>query len=120
MAGATGVFWLTDPVVGDKLAVVTALPPLKGATQKRTFVGGALLTTAQGLAVESVVDGLTVTASRDVVRIGRPNGLALGATGSFVCLKIAGALCGLRPDAEQEENGLDLSMHGEEGYNLDA
>jgi len=46
--------------------------------------------------------------------------LALGATGSFVCLKIAGALCGLRPDAEQEENGLDLSMHGEEGYNLDA
>jgi Amt family ammonium transporter len=46
--------------------------------------------------------------------------LALGAAGSFVCLKVAGALCGLRPDADQEETGLDLSMHGEEGYNLDA
>jgi Amt family ammonium transporter len=46
--------------------------------------------------------------------------LSLGAAGSFVCLKIAGALCGLRPDPDQEESGLDLSMHGEEGYNLDA
>jgi len=46
--------------------------------------------------------------------------ITLGAAGSFVCLKIAGALCGLRPNAEEEESGLDLSMHGEEGYNLDA
>jgi Amt family ammonium transporter len=46
--------------------------------------------------------------------------LSLGAAGSFVCLKAAGAVCGLRPDADQEEIGLDLSMHGEEGYNLDA
>ena len=46
--------------------------------------------------------------------------LSLGAAGSFVCLKVAAALCGLRPDADQEESGLDLSMHGEEGYNLDA
>ena len=46
--------------------------------------------------------------------------LALGAAGSYVCLKVAGAVCGLRPDADQEESGLDLSMHGEEGYNLDA
>ena len=46
--------------------------------------------------------------------------LSLGAAGSFVCLKVAGAVCGLRPDADQEEIGLDLSMHGEEGYNLDA
>jgi Amt family ammonium transporter len=46
--------------------------------------------------------------------------LSLGAAGSFVCLKIAAALCGLRPDSEQEEDGLDLSMHGEEGYNLES
>ena len=44
----------------------------------------------------------------------------LGAAGSFVCLKIAAALCGLRPSSEQEEDGLDLSMHGEEGYNLES
>jgi len=46
--------------------------------------------------------------------------LSLGAAGSFVCLKIAAALCGLRPRPDQEEDGLDLSMHGEEGYNLES
>jgi Amt family ammonium transporter len=46
--------------------------------------------------------------------------VVLGGVGSYVCLKVAGALCGLRPTADEEESGLDLSMHGEEGYNLDA
>ncbi len=46
--------------------------------------------------------------------------LALGAAGSYVCLKAAAAVCGLRPNEDEEESGLDLSMHGEEGYNLDA
>ena len=32
VAGSTGVFWLTDPMVGDKLAVVTALAPAKVST----------------------------------------------------------------------------------------
>jgi tetratricopeptide (TPR) repeat protein len=77
VAGATGVFWLQDPVVGDRVAAVTALPPLKTLVQRRSFVGGALLPTAQGLAVEAVVDGLDVSTSRDVVRIGRRNGLSL-------------------------------------------
>ena len=46
--------------------------------------------------------------------------ITLAAAGSFVCLKIAAAVCGLRPTPEQEEDGLDLSMHGEEGYNLES
>ncbi|CAG9463691.1 unnamed protein product [Pedinophyceae sp. YPF-701] len=38
---------------------------------------------------------------------------------SYVCLKIAGALCGgLRATAEEEESGLDSSMHGEEAYSI--
>ena len=46
--------------------------------------------------------------------------LVLGAAGSYVCLKTAGAICGLRPSAEEETDGLDQSMHGEEGYNLES
>jgi Amt family ammonium transporter len=46
--------------------------------------------------------------------------LVLGAVGSYVCLKIADLVCGLRAGGEEETEGLDLSMHGEEGYNLEA
>ena len=79
LAGGTGVFWTPDPVIGDNLAVVTALPPSKGVSVKRAFVGGAVLATVQGVAVEAVSDQLSVTASRDLVRIGSPNGLPLAA-----------------------------------------
>ena len=79
LAGGTGVFWTADPVVGDNLAVVTALPPSKGVPVKRAFVGGSVLATVQGVAVEAVSDQLSVTASRDLVRIGSPNGLPLAA-----------------------------------------
>ena len=46
--------------------------------------------------------------------------IALAAAGTFVLLKICDALIGVRvrPNAEQE--GLDLSQHGEEGYFLEA
>ena len=37
---------------------------------------------------------------------------------SFVLLKIVGAIVGLRVSSEQEEEGLDLSLHDERGYNL--
>jgi tetratricopeptide (TPR) repeat protein len=84
LAGATGVFWPPDPVVGDTLAVVTALPPSKGVPVKRAFVGGAVLATAQGVAVEALSDKLSVTADRDLVRISGPGGLPLAAAASGV------------------------------------
>ena len=40
--------------------------------------------------------------------------------GTLVILKIVDAVVGVRVSTEQEIQGLDLSMHGEEGYNLDA
>nr|WP_228486762.1 ammonium transporter [Paludibaculum fermentans] len=52
--------------------------------------------------------------------IGVAIALVLGAVGSFICLKVADLTCGLRATADQEVEGLDLSMHGEEGYNLEA
>jgi Amt family ammonium transporter len=44
----------------------------------------------------------------------------LAAAGTFVLLKITDAVTGLRVSAEEETTGLDLSMHGEEGYSLEA
>ena len=41
-------------------------------------------------------------------------GLAI--VGTLIILKICDAVIGLRVDEEQEIEGLDLSMHGEEGY----
>jgi Amt family ammonium transporter len=46
--------------------------------------------------------------------------IVLGAVGSYVCLKIADLACGLRAPEEHEIEGLDLSMHGEEGYALEG
>jgi Amt family ammonium transporter len=44
----------------------------------------------------------------------------LAAVGTLVILKICDLLLGVRVGAEQETEGLDLSQHGEEGYNLEA
>jgi Amt family ammonium transporter len=44
----------------------------------------------------------------------------LGVVGTLVILKVVDWLVGLRVTAEQEVQGLDLSQHGEEGYNLEA
>jgi Amt family ammonium transporter len=40
--------------------------------------------------------------------------------GAWVILKICDAVTGVRADAQQEIEGLDLSMHGEEGYNFEG
>jgi Amt family ammonium transporter len=45
-------------------------------------------------------------------------GLAIA--GTLIILKVVDATLGLRVSRDQEIEGLDLSMHGEEGYNLDA
>src|SRR5579864_2064523 len=45
---------------------------------------------------------------------------ALAAAGTFVILKIVDALVGVRMDADQEIEGMDVSLHGEEGYFLET
>jgi Amt family ammonium transporter len=44
----------------------------------------------------------------------------LAAVASLVILKICDLLVGVRVEPEHEIQGLDLSMHGEEGYNLES
>jgi Amt family ammonium transporter len=46
--------------------------------------------------------------------------VTLAAVGTFVILKITDAVTGLRVSPEEEQKGLDLSQHGEEGYFLEA
>ncbi len=84
VAGATGVFWVADPAVGDRIAVVTALAPAKGIPAARALVDASLLASAQGLALTPTVDDLDVTTDGDVVRIGRPKGLALSSAHAAV------------------------------------
>jgi ammonium transporter, Amt family len=45
---------------------------------------------------------------------------ALAVVGTLVILKIVDVVVGLRVAEDQEVQGLDLSLHGEEGYNLEA
>jgi ammonium transporter, Amt family len=44
----------------------------------------------------------------------------LAIVGTLVILKIVDLLVGIRATQEQEVTGLDISLHGEEGYNLEA
>src|SRR5579863_2835142 len=44
----------------------------------------------------------------------------LAAVGTFVILKVCDVLIGMRVNHDAEEQGLDLSQHGEEGYSLET
>ncbi len=77
MAGATRAVWLTDPLVGDRFAAVTALAPGKGFGDRRKTVDLSLLPTAHGLAVETATTDLAVHADGDLVTLTRPGGLTL-------------------------------------------
>lgn len=52
--------------------------------------------------------------------IGSAIAWGLAIVGTLVILKICDAVVGLRVAADHEIQGLDLSLHGEEAYNLDA
>jgi Amt family ammonium transporter len=45
---------------------------------------------------------------------------AFAIVGTFIILKICDMICGVRVSEKDELEGLDLSQHGEEGYNLEA
>jgi Amt family ammonium transporter len=46
--------------------------------------------------------------------------IVLAVVGTLIALKITELAVGLRMDAREETEGMDLSLHGEEGYNLEA
>jgi ammonium transporter, Amt family len=52
--------------------------------------------------------------------IGAAIAWVLGIVGTLVILKICDSVVGIRCEDQEELQGLDLSMHGEEGYSLDS
>ena len=64
------------------------------------------------------VDGNVAQVGNQALAIGIAWVLAI--VGTLVILKICDALTGVRVNALDEVDGLDLSMHGEEGYNFEA
>jgi Amt family ammonium transporter len=64
-----------------------------------------------------LVDGHPAQIVNQLIAIGIT--MALAAIGTMVLLKLVDLIIGLRVSAEDEIQGLDLSQHGEEGYNLD-
>jgi Amt family ammonium transporter len=46
--------------------------------------------------------------------------IVIAVVGTYLILKVCDAITGIRATEAQEIEGLDLSMHGEEGYNFEA
>jgi Amt family ammonium transporter len=65
-----------------------------------------------------LVDGHAVQVWNQAIGVAISWGLAI--VGTLIILKVVDLLVGLRVSKEQEIEGLDLSMHGEEGYNLEG
>ncbi|MEM8744243.1 MAG: tetratricopeptide repeat protein [Pseudomonadota bacterium] len=73
------VHWLTDPELGDRLAVVTALPPQRHVAKPHELVDFAALPTAHGLVIQPRSDDIAVRLYLDEVLITRKDGLTLSA-----------------------------------------
>jgi len=87
----------------------------------------------------ALLTGVFATKEINDLRMGKPMGLVdgdpgqvlnqalavaiawvLGIVGTLIILKICDAVFGVRVKAEDETEGLDLSMHDEEGYNFES
>ncbi len=65
-----------------------------------------------------LVDGNGGQVLNQIIASAMAWGIAI--VGTFILLKIVDAVVGLRVSEDDERDGLDLSQHGEEGYNLEA
>jgi ammonium transporter, Amt family len=87
----------------------------------------------------ALLTGVFATKEVNDLRMGKPMGMVdgyggqmmnqaiavliswgLAIVGTLIILKVCDVVCGVRASKEQETEGLDLSMHGEEGYNLES
>jgi ammonium transporter, Amt family len=81
-------------------------------------VNDALKDSSGKAAALGIVDGNTGQIVNQAIGVAIAWVLAI--VGTLVILKICDAAIGLRANKEQEMEGLDLSMHGEEGYILES
>ncbi len=73
------VHWLTDPEIGDRLAVVTAFPPQRNVAKPQEMVDFSAFSTAHGIAIRPKSDDVAVRLHLDEVLITRRDGLLLSA-----------------------------------------
>jgi Amt family ammonium transporter len=52
--------------------------------------------------------------------IGAAIGIGLAVVGTLAALKLTELVTPLRMKVREEDTGMDLSLHGEEGYNFEA
>ena len=81
-------------------------------------VNNGLKDAAGNPAALGLVDGNGGQIVNQLIGTGIAWGLAI--VGTLIILKICDMTLGLRVSAEEETEGLDLSQHGEEGYNLES
>jgi tetratricopeptide (TPR) repeat protein len=68
---------VTDPEIGDRLMVVTALAPARGFIKNLDFVELRTLPSTQGVVVQPLADDLRADLAPDRINISRPGGLTL-------------------------------------------
>jgi Amt family ammonium transporter len=92
-----------------------------------------------GGTVGAILTGVFATKEINDLRMGKPMGLVdgnpgqvinnligaaiawgLAIVGTWIILKVCDAVTGVRASEQDEIEGLDLGMHGEEGYNFEA
>ena len=92
-----------------------------------------------GGTVGAILTGVFATKEVNDLRMGKPMGLidgnpgqvinnligaaiawGLAIVGTWIILKVCDAVTGVRANNQDEIEGLDLSMHGEEGYNFES
>src|SRR6476659_7538356 len=71
---------VTDPDIGDRLLIVTALGPARGFLKAQDFVELRALPSTHGVVVQPLADDITTELGADKVSISRPAGLSLSAT----------------------------------------
>ncbi len=71
---------ITDPAVGDRLMVITALAPARGFLKGQDFVELRALPSAHGVVLQPLADDLTAELAVDKITVSRPLGLALSPT----------------------------------------
>lgn len=79
LAAPGRVHWLKDPVIGDRLAVVTAYAPARNIAKPQEFVEFSALPTAHGIAIRPKSEDVGVRLRLDEVLITRHKGLTLSA-----------------------------------------
>jgi Amt family ammonium transporter len=65
-----------------------------------------------------LAEGMTITKALGVQGTGVIAAVVWAGVVSFIIIKIVQALCGLRVSVEEEVEGLDITTHGERGYEL--